>query len=199
VRAVQPAWTAPEVKSAMMMTAFEGGTKENGTTPWDPDDIGSGRVDLTKAALAGLVMHETFANFLAADPALAGDVKTLNLPAVRNLNCSPCSWTRTVRNTLGVATSWTATGTSTNPDLEISIAPPSFAFTGGLAETQVLTITATPHADLTGSITFGKVVLSEGGALSPDLHITVAVSGTNLIFADGFESGDTSAWSVTQP
>ena len=49
-------------------------------------------------------MDETFANYLAADPATGGDVKTLNLPAVRDMDCTPnCSWTRTVRNTLDVA------------------------------------------------------------------------------------------------
>jgi subtilisin family serine protease len=202
LRDVHPTWTPPEVKSAMMMTAFEDGDKENGTTPWDADDVGSGRVDLEAAVNAGLVMNETFANYLAADPAMGGDVKTLNIPAVRNVNCTPnCTWTRTVRNTLGVATSWTAAGMSGNPDLEIEVMPSAFSFTGGLAETQVLTITATPHADLTAAVAFGEVVLTEGGALSPDLHITVAIRGLqpSEIFADGFETGDTSAWDVIVP
>ena len=68
MRDIHPTWTVSEVKSALMMTAFKGGTKENGTTPWDADDVGNGRVDLTKAAKAGLVMNETFANYLAANP-----------------------------------------------------------------------------------------------------------------------------------
>ena len=111
IRAVHPTWTAPEVKSALMMTAFQGGTKENGSTPWDADDVGNGRVDLTRAARAGLVMHETFANFLAANPATGGDPKTLNLPSVRNMNCTPsCTWTRTVRNTRNVPSNWKALG-----------------------------------------------------------------------------------------
>ncbi len=33
-----------------MMTSFNGGNKENGTTPWDPDDVGTGRVDLTQGS-----------------------------------------------------------------------------------------------------------------------------------------------------
>ncbi len=53
VRAVHPDWTVSETRSALMMTSFNGGTKEDGTTPWDADDVGSGRLDLTKAALAG--------------------------------------------------------------------------------------------------------------------------------------------------
>ena len=147
-------------------------------------------------------MHETTANFLAADPAMAGDVKTLNLPAVRDVTCTPnCTWTRTVRNTLGVATDWTSAGQSGNPDLDIDVSPAHFSFSGGLAETQVLTITAWPRANLSGAVAFGNVLLTEDASLSPDLHITVAIQGMEVeaIFADAFASGDTSAWDITVP
>ena len=48
VRAVHADWTVQEVKSALMMTSFNGGTKEDGTTPWDADDVGD-RAGLTTA------------------------------------------------------------------------------------------------------------------------------------------------------
>ena len=132
IRAVHSDWTVPEVKSAMMMTSFNGGTKEDGTTPWDADDVGTGRIDLTKAALAGLVMDETTQHFLDANPNTGGDPKTLNIPSVRNMECTPnCTWTRTVRNTLTSATSWTATGTAITPGFTIDVQPSSFSFTGG--------------------------------------------------------------------
>jgi hypothetical protein len=176
VRKVHPDWTVSETKSALMMTAFEGGTKENGTTPWDADDVGSGRLDLTKAALAGLVMNETTANYIAADPSTGGDPKTLNIPAVRNMNCTPnCTWTRTVRNTLDQPSRWTAFGHGISGGFNIVITPASFTFNGGTSETQVLTIRATPTTFLTGAVAFGEVVLSEAGSLSPDQHITVAI------------------------
>ena len=92
MRAVHPDWTVTEVKSALMMTATNtNGVEEDGVTPWTIDDVGSGRVDLTKAALAGLTMDETYANFVAADPAATppGDVKKLNLPLLRNMTCNP--------------------------------------------------------------------------------------------------------------
>ncbi|OAB62940.1 hypothetical protein AY599_13380 [Leptolyngbya valderiana BDU 20041] len=178
VAQANPTWTPMEVKSAMQMSSFNGGFKENGTTPWDPDDVGSGRVDLTQAALAGLVMDETFANFLAANPAGGGDVKTLNLPSVRNLDCTPsCSFTRTVRNTLGTASSWTASGSSFGSNFDVQVSPSSFSFTGNTAETQELTITLLPTADTSGTIAFGEIVLTEGAAQSPDLRITAAMSG----------------------
>ncbi len=181
VRQANPDWTPSEVKSALMMTAFTGGHKEDGVTPWDTDDVGSGRVDLTQAALAGLVMDETFQNYLDADPAASGDVKTLNLPAVRNVNCTPtCSWQRTLRNTLDVPSAWTVTADSGNPGLELQVTPSNFSFTGDTSETVTLTITATPQVNLTGAIEFGQILMTEDAAQAPPARLTSAVSGTNF-------------------
>jgi subtilisin family serine protease len=178
VRKVHPDWTVSETKSALMMTSFDGGTKEDGVTPWDADDVGSGRLDLSKAALAGLVMDETVANYLAANPSTGGDPRTLNLPAVRDMDCTPdCSWTRTVRNSRTQATSWTATGNAITPGFNIVVSPSSFTFSGGLGETRELTITATPTSDLTAAVAFGEVVLHENGGVSPDERMTVAIKG----------------------
>src|SRR5581483_10058324 len=167
-----------------MMTSFNGGTKEDGTTPWDADDVGNGRIDLSKAALAGLVMDETTQHYLDANPNTGGDPKTLNLPHVRNMECTPsCTWTRTVRNTLTSATSWTATGTAITPGFTIDVQPSSFSFTGGLGETQELTITATPNTNLNSAVAFGEVVLAveangPTGIATPNERITVAIMGS---------------------
>jgi subtilisin family serine protease len=186
VRAVHADWTVQEVKSALMMTSFNGGTKEDGTTPWDADDVGTGRIDDSKAALAGLVMDETTQHFLDANPGTGGDPKTLNIPSVRNMECSPdCTFTRTVRNTVTSGTSWTATGNAITPGFTVDVSPSSFSFSGGLGETQELTITVTPNTDLTSSVAFGEVVLHQGtngngpsGVAIPDARITVAIEGS---------------------
>jgi len=186
VRAVHADWTVEEVKSALMMTSFNGGTKEDGTTPWDADDVGTGRIDDSKAALAGLVMNETTQNFLDANPGTGGDPKTLNIPSVRSMECTPnCTFTRTVRNTVTSPTSWTATGSPITPGFTIDVEPSSFSFSGGLDETQELTITATPNTNLTGAVAFGQVLLHEGangdrpnGVAIPDERITVAIEGS---------------------
>ena len=182
VASVQPDWTAPEIKSAIMMTAKKEGMKDGvwGSGPWDADDVGSGRMDLSKATLAGLVMHETTANFIAANPSSSGDVRTLNLPAMRDMTCTPnCTWTRTVRNTLDEPTSWTTSGHTIN-GVGVAVSPASFSFTGDLDETQTLTITATPHGNQTAAVAFGEVQLVEADGLSPDLHMTVAVRGQGV-------------------
>jgi len=182
VRQANPDWSVSEVKSAIQMTASKDGRKDDGTTPWDWDDVGHGRVDLTGAALAGLVMDETTANYLAADPSTGGDVKTLNTPDVRNVDCTPdCSFQRTVRNTLDVASDWTVTVVNDNPDLDIQVSPTSFSFTGDTTETQTLSITVTPQANLTAGIEFGQILLTEDADQAPEAHLTTAISGTNLV------------------
>ena len=193
LRAVHPDWTPSEVKSALMLSAFTNGYEENGTTPWTPDDVGSGRLELTKAALVGFVMNETYENYLAADPDQGGDPTTLNMASARNLTCAgSCNWTRTLRNTLGGPATWQIT--ANNPaGVNVTIDPPTFAFTGGgnervfadgfdgtavtpLPETQTITITATPTTTLT-AITFVEIVFHEANGLAPDAHMYVAVQG----------------------
>jgi hypothetical protein len=182
VRQANPDWTPSEAKSAIQMTASRDGLKEDGITPWDWDDVGSGRVDLNDAALAGLVMDETVADYLAADPSSGGDVKALNTPGVRNVNCTPdCSFTRTLRNTLGVATNWNVTTESFNPDLDIQVTPSTFTFSGDTNDTVTLTIDVAPQADLTGAVEFGQILLDEDGGQAPQAHLTVAISGSDSL------------------
>ena len=179
VRAVHGDWTVSEVKSALMMTSFNGGTKEDGTTPWDADDVGTGRVDLTKAALAGLVMDETTQHYIDANPNAGGDPKTLNIPSVRNMECTPsCTWTRTVRNTRMECHKLDRFRHRDYAGLRHRSFTEQLYFSGGLGETQELTITATPNTNLTGAVAFGEVMLHEGGGISPDERITVAIEGS---------------------
>lgn len=200
VRAIHPTWTPSEVKSAMMLTAFTDGHKENLTTPWDPDDVGSGRIDMTKVAKAGFVLDETFANYLAANPATSsGDPKTLNIPSMRNLDCAgSCDWTRTLRNTLSQPASWTVT-VNAPAGLDVTVDTPSFAFDGTATDTQQIKITATPTGDLP-DITFAEIVLREASGLAPDAHLYLAVKGNagtpDIIFKDGFDgAGGSSGFS----
>lgn len=195
VRQAHPTWTPSEVKSALQMTAVRDGFKDDGITPWDWDDVGSGRVDLRVAALAGLVMDEVFENYLAADPAVGGDVKTLNTPSVRNLACLPgCSFTRTVRSTRNESTDWTIQATI--PGFNISVVPESFTLADS-SSTQTLEITAAPQAGESGSMRrFGVVELipttdvTRGNPAIPAAHITVVLRAAEPgaeIFRDGFE------------
>ena len=66
VRAAHPSWTPAEVKSALMTTALQDVTKENGTTDFDPFDAGAGSLQVNDAVAAPLVFDETTADFVSS-------------------------------------------------------------------------------------------------------------------------------------
>src|ERR687895_2027793 len=81
LRALHRDWSADQIKSALMSTAFtvpDGGketvgvTKEDHSTPADPFDMGGGRIDVASAARAGFTVAESVAGYLAANPTAGG-------------------------------------------------------------------------------------------------------------------------------
>lgn len=145
-----------EVKSALQTTASQSGFQEDETTQWTVDQVGSGRVDLTKAAKAGLTLDETTANFEAANP-VGGtiDQTQLNLASLRNVHCVPsgCSWTRTFRNRLATTGNWTVT-TTAPAGYTLTANPSSFSIAAD--DAQLVTFTATGSSN---TIAFGNVLL----------------------------------------
>lgn len=100
LRQMHPSWSVPEVKSALALTATQGVLLENGVTVANPFARGSGRVQVDQAARSGLVMHETTARYMAANPATGGNPSTLNQPNMARGDCSvSCSFSRTFRST----------------------------------------------------------------------------------------------------
>lgn len=178
MKGVHPGWSPMEIRSALMMTAKRDGVRENGTSPWNIDDVGSGRVNVAKAAMAGLTMDETKANFLAANPSGGTlNIKQLNLPALRNMACnSSCTWTRTVKNRLATAGTWTV-GSTTDPRFLVSASPSSFTLAPGAVQTITFTASPTVNITTTTGIAFGYVTLTEASGLSPQQHLTAAIRG----------------------
>jgi uncharacterized repeat protein (TIGR01451 family) len=71
MKAIHPDWTPGQIRSALMTTALvEGVTKEDGTTPADAFDMGSGRIDLTVAANPGFTFDDSAANYIALEDRL---------------------------------------------------------------------------------------------------------------------------------
>jgi subtilisin family serine protease len=170
LRDLYPTWTPTQLRSALMTTSDPTMLKENGVTPATPFDQGAGRTDLNKAALVGLVMDETVANFTNADPALSGDPSTLNLPSMQSSACyKTCSWTRTVMNPTSQVMNWDASYVGLGAG---SFSPSSFAIAAGATATFTFTldVTALPQE----SWQFGKVVWTEAGGLAPEAHMPVA-------------------------
>lgn len=193
VRAAHPTWTPQEVKSALQLSANQNaGLKDSLLAPWDPDDVGNGRARVNLAVQSGLVMNETFANFLAANPANAGQPRNLNLPSMRHTSCNgSCTFTRTFRNTKNTPVTWNAIVNQAPPGTQITVTPASFSFTGNTNETQTVTIQIAISQPPPGlpSLSFGYLVFRDAGGTLPDASLTVAVRGTSdVLFSNGFEN-----------
>ena len=193
VMKVHPDWSPSEIKSAMMMTADSVVTTGTGA-PATPDQVGSGTIDLTKAAKAALVMDETFANYLAANPSAGGDPATLNIPSVRDTNCSSnCSWTRTVKNRSSSTYTWSTADVKMRDGGVITVSPSSFELAPNA--TQSVEITYTVCSGTLSELRFNDVILAANSGDVPDSRITLAVLPTaigdcspfDLIFENGFE------------
>ena len=65
LKALHPDWTPGQIKSALMTTAtVDGVTKEDGVTPVDHFDVGSGRIDLNYAGDPGLSISDSAASYV---------------------------------------------------------------------------------------------------------------------------------------
>lgn len=177
LKALHPDWTPGEIQSALMTTAKEEGVvKEDGVTPADPFDFGAGRIDLTRAGMAGLAFDETTANFEDADPAAGGDPRTLNLPSMANSTCvGQCGWERTVQSTLDSDMDWTAT-LALPEGITGTVVPTDFTLPAG--GTQVLTVTVDVSGVAPDQWYFGELVLSPVTDSIPSAHVPIAVMPT---------------------
>ena len=189
--AAHPDWTPTEIKSAMMMSAVTANTfKEDGATPTDAFDLGAGRIELSAADEVGLVMSETVANFLAANPALGGDPKSLNLPSMMDSNCvGTCSWTRVVTNKTKHTGHWNVTANGSGFELEVAVSPQAKSKKHNLklkaGESATITITAHNYSSA-GGWQFGSLKLDSNGNSSPDLHMPLAVFASKASNAELF-------------
>ncbi len=171
---LHPTWSPSEVKSALAITADPTPVLDSdGVTPADPYDMGSGRLYLTDAGVTGLVMHETYANYVSANPFTGGEPKTLNQPSMVDYDCiGSCSWTRVVSSTLNSSVNWTVT-TNITSAVDLSVSPPSFSLASGAS--QSLTITADILSGVSGQTYFGEVVLTPNTSAVASARLPVVV------------------------
>ena len=169
VRAAHPDWTPGQVKSALMTTARQGVVTEDGVTPADPFDAGSGRVDLTRATDPGLVLDETAGGFArrSADPIAAVD---LNIPSV-NVPLMPgmVSTRRTVTNVSGVRLPYRVS-VEAPPGTSVDVFPGAFTMAPGESRTVTIQIEA---PDLAPGQHFAAITLDQTNG-DHDVRLPVA-------------------------
>ncbi len=186
VRSVNPTWTPLEVYSALMMSANQDIVKEDGTTPADAFDIGGGRIQVDSAANSYLVLDESADDFLAADPANGGDPSALNLASMSQAACLfSCSWTRTVRATNDIATTWDLSVTGLT-GYDVTITPATFTLTQ-TGQTATFTVEATVDTAENGVFEFGTLVMAptpRDGSQAHGLHMAMAVQAASAELPD---------------
>lgn len=169
---LHPDWSPAQIKSALMMTATDDVFKEDGVTPGDTFDFGSGRVDLSKAFDPSLTMDTDAVDFLTyADNLWNANYPSIYIPVMPGHITVP----RTVHNELGRWTSWIVT-VDAPPDVDISV---PLAGAGSRRRLRV-----PPHGDRTfyvsidardvpmGEARFASMTLRRGGE---KLHIPVTI------------------------
>ncbi|MGH8030929.1 MAG: S8 family serine peptidase [Luteimonas sp.] len=176
IRQARPTWTVPEIKSALSMTAKQEVFLEDLVTPANAFARGSGRIRVDQAINAGLVMDESGANYLAANPATGGNPSALNQPSLANGRCfQSCVFTRTFRNTLSSTQSWTAE----LQGIAGRVSPSLIRVSRGASRTLTITIDSSA-LPANGAWYFGTLLLTPGAAgrlqQQPALHLPVAIA-----------------------
>ena len=173
VRAVHPNWTPAQVQSALMTTALTSSINVGGKLA-TPFDRGAGRVDLTQAARAGVVLGETLAQGQTVTQyyeAGQANPTSLNRPSLANGDCKgTCSWTRVVTSTLSTTATWTVKATGPK-GVRFTITPAKFTLSPGAA--QAITVTADVADAPVGQWSFGELSLTSKGI--PTAHLPIAV------------------------
>ena len=156
----------------MLQTTATTEVRNNLGNPATAFEMGSGRVQLDQALEAGLFMHVSGQEFLAANPATGGDPTSLNLPGMVNESCQGnCSFNRTVTDHAGGG-SWTASAENFPADAQVNVTPASFSLSSGGSQTLEIEISLAPET--IGEWVFGEIMLTSPGL--PDQHLTAAVS-----------------------
>ncbi|WP_133498412.1 S8 family serine peptidase [Cognatilysobacter terrigena] len=175
IHQAQPTWKPAEIRSALAMTAKQTVLMEDGVTQANPFARGAGRIQVDQAIRAGLVLNETKANYVAANPATGGNPMALNQPSLINGSCfERCVFTRTFRNTLSFRQAWSVKVEG----LSATVSPALFTVNPG--ESKAVTFTINSYQlPANSQFNFGTVVLtpqSAGNPNQPVLRMPVAIA-----------------------
>ncbi len=175
LKAVQPDWTPAQAQSALMTTSERNITDNDGSEA-DWFDMGSGRIELRRAAKAGLVLDEDLAGYEGADPSIGGDVRTLNMASMADNEClQTCEWTRTFEGTATGVGTWDVSVENLSDGVTYSVDKSTIEVTeGGSVD---VTVTATLDAGVsTDTWLFGTLVLTPAGdSAAPVAHLPLGV------------------------
>ena len=194
LRGVHPDWFVSDMVSAFESTATAELAVGDAGFPATPHERGSGRLVISDAANAGLSLRVSGPEFIAADPALNGVPKDLNLVGLVDSNCFlSCEFTRTVTDLMGGG-GWTVSTDNFPEGVAVSVTPSAFVLSNGASRSLDIEIDVSGAGDQVGNWVYGDIVLRASGA--PDARLTVAVfsAGGDLPESWIIESDDDAGW-----
>ncbi|WNC67108.1 S8 family serine peptidase [Thalassotalea nanhaiensis] len=173
MKAAQPDWTPAEAQSALMTTAFTAVTEDDDydgvKNRADMHRTGSGSARVNLAIEAGLVLNETRAGYLAANPYAEqfgmvdsiegwhGQPHQMNMPSLSKGECLiDCSWTRTFKATKDG--SWNVSFEYYNEGFNVTADQETISLAAG--EEAVINFTAEALQGLADEWVNGRVVLT---------------------------------------
>ena len=169
-KALHPTWTPGQIKSALMTTATTSVVKSDETTPADPFDMGSGRVQVNLAANPGLTFDETGDHMAALQQSGGNHAVDINVPSIdARVMPGRLTVTRTAKNVTGQAQTYRVK-TTAPANSTITVAPSTFTVPAG--GSQVLKITIVSSAPTAQY--FGQIQLVPTRSSLPTLHLPVA-------------------------
>lgn len=117
---MHPDWTPGQIKSALMMSAKFYGVVNNDGTPAGPFDMGSGRIDLSRAGWVPFTISDTGANFMTYKDALwKANYPSLYIPEMPGR----VTVERTLHNESKLPQVWGLRVQGAPSDLKISVPP----------------------------------------------------------------------------
>lgn len=166
LKALHYTWTPGQIKSALMTTAKTKKVfKEDGITPANAFDYGSGRVDLTKAGNPGIAFQSTGAEFVAHE----NDLWDANYPSIYIPNMPGImTLQRTAHDMSGKGGRWAIKATA-DAGMKITV-PPSVTVPANGDVTFNIKIDASGVAD--GTVRFGMITLTKGTTTA---HLPVTI------------------------
>ncbi len=136
LKALHPSWTPGQIHSALMTTANTATVKEDGVTPTDAFDDGSGRINLARARDPFFTIDETGANFVADQAALyKANYPSLYVPVLSG----SLTVARTLKSVSHSSRFYTVS-VSSPADLKVKVSPSSFSIGGNGSRTVSITV-----------------------------------------------------------
>jgi Subtilase family/Fibronectin type-III domain/PA domain/Peptidase inhibitor I9 len=172
LRDLHPDWTPEMIKSAIMTSARQNLTKEDGSTPADPFDFGGGHAVPNSAADPGLVYKIDFDGYRAwlrsqglctlcfgSAPAPVVAATDLNLPSITVRSHAGVTVVKRTVTNVGAAGTYTV-GVNAPRGVDVSVNPTQLTLAAGASASYQVTFTTNRRA-VFNQYAFGSLTWSE--------------------------------------